>query len=955
MDFTNHFVGREAELAAFRQLLENPYGEKRIALILGSGGIGKTLLVKELLQKARGQDILAPEEPIDLFSTDYRHIDGIQWKVREIIEDLTGLKGELSLFAGYVKGKTDTSENFQNCLKRFCELHPLVLAFDTFENIDEVTGNWLFKNERGGLQVPGLICIIAGREENRDENELYYYRVNHLVKEIRISGFTLSEAEEFYERVEDEFFSPLGDDLLKAPGMEASIPIHRGIEQIWKITKGHPLKLEMAFRWPGGLLSKNSLAGLTAEHFEEKLMQYMREWGQQGSFMVGSLPVIQPVFDTLLCMAYINRRFDMQFLQFLIDEKFIRFGDSDTRKKDVLDYLLRYFFVKMRGISDEGLEILQLHDEMARLVKMYIWPHIDLSGERRGELYMAVIRFYNQLIGQSSENLGETFQIEQLYYMLQLDKNVGLQRWFELADLGNGNINKLLPGEIKDHIRNYDVEIQVQIHSRIAEMEKKASHIRQALGHWYEVGKLGEVAMRHDWVVDSLLGKFNCTYMADPEGALNNYLQPALAICERHLPKKLALIYYEIGFAYNQMQKLNLAVAWYEKAMRQFQNYPDNSSLEATLYNNMGYAYLQIGMWGNTAKYLNEALDIRLEQFIRDQKKLETVTKENMAALRAAHTQSAMFLGLSYNTLGEFHRFVGDLYEALAKYNEANQIFLEIGDYFWQAKCLCVRGETYRRLGKRTWQEQGASSAYQKDFLQAHVDIETSLYLFEKYQFDDERDTAYRYLGRLTHDEAIVAIEVRDFLLASEKLEDAYLYFQQGLEFARNTKDALEELEILTELASLMGNAIAAYGMQKTPEYYYRAVDELKKALNVHAHDPMRIYQYPVFTALLKMEQAAITYEVGDYDKALELYLNAFKELGTFPGYGHARYKQNFGHLTKQIESLPKEEQARWCRRFVKVWKETGMPGREDKTLADDLLPDLVKWCNRMLKNSEKN
>jgi hypothetical protein len=72
--------------------------------------------------------------------------------------------------------------------------------------------------------------------------------------------------------------------------------------------------------------------------------------------------------------------------------------------------------------------------------------------------------------------------------------------------------------------------------------------------------------------------------------------------------------------------------------------------------------------------------------------------------------------------------------------------------------------------------------------------------------------------------------------------------------------------------------------------------------------------------------------------------------LGTFPGYGHARYRQHFGHLTKQIASLPRDEQVRWCKKFVKVWKETEMPGRDGKTLADDLLPDLVKWCNRLLK-----
>jgi Cdc6-like AAA superfamily ATPase len=102
-----NFVGRERELIAFRRVLKNPYGKIRILFILGDGGTGKTLLVKEMLREARKSGALVAEEPIDLFSTDYRHIDGIQWKIKEIIENLPGLVGKPNPFADFVKGKTD--------------------------------------------------------------------------------------------------------------------------------------------------------------------------------------------------------------------------------------------------------------------------------------------------------------------------------------------------------------------------------------------------------------------------------------------------------------------------------------------------------------------------------------------------------------------------------------------------------------------------------------------------------------------------------------------------------------------------------------------------------------------------------------------------------------------------------------------------------------------------------
>jgi hypothetical protein len=108
----NKFVGRETELALFREMLKAPYGDKRIVLILGEGGIGKTYLVREMLAEAKKQGFFAPEEPIDLFSTDYRHIDGIQWRIKEIIENLPALKEKPDPFADWVGGKSDTSEKF---------------------------------------------------------------------------------------------------------------------------------------------------------------------------------------------------------------------------------------------------------------------------------------------------------------------------------------------------------------------------------------------------------------------------------------------------------------------------------------------------------------------------------------------------------------------------------------------------------------------------------------------------------------------------------------------------------------------------------------------------------------------------------------------------------------------------------------------------------------------------
>jgi tetratricopeptide (TPR) repeat protein len=949
-------VERYKEKGLFRNLLEVPYGDKRIVLILGEGGMGKTFLVRELLEQAGKNNLLAPENPIDLFATEYRNIDGLQWKIKEVIESLPVLAGKPSPFASWIKGETDTSENFYDCLRVFCAEHPLVLAFDTFENLDTVASNWLFNSDPGGLQVSGLICIIAGRTEGREEEELNGYRTNPIVQEIPLSGFTLEEAQEFYQGIVAESSSPLGEDLFNVLGMEASDPIDTVIKRVWKITEGHPLKLEMAFRWTGDILSENSLAGLTAGEYEVKLMQQVRDWGQEGGLKVGSLPVAQPVFETLLCMAHITRRFDMQFLEFLIGEKFVNFGDSKASKEQVLAYLKQYFFVKRRDEGTEETEVIQLHDQMAHLVRKYIWGGLDKSDKKRFELFNAVIRFYDGLIAQASGNLQDTLRVEQLYYTLQRDRaksverslsEIGIQRWFELAELGSENVKKLLPGEIKRYIKEYDVETRVKIHSKLADIERNANHIKQAMGHWEEVKKLG--SKNDAWVVDAYVGQFNCICKAKPEEALSNYLEPALNICEKKYPKRLAWMYYEKGFAYRQMQKLEKAVHWYKKALDKFRDNPDDSALEGILHNDVGYVFLQWGRWGDATKHLNEALDIRKARLREAKRRLDAATSEAKSRLEAEYSQSDLFVGLSYNTLGEFHRFADDLDEALKNYDESYKIFKKLGDYYWQAKSLCARGETQRRLALQEWQSQKDSPAFQEHFNKAFEDIEQSLYLCEKYQLNDERDTGYRRLGRLLHDRAMT-LNIETPGSFKKDLEDAYENLQQGLKYAKDTGDVLEELENLTELAFLADDAISVLGEDEAPRYK-EAVRKLEQALKEHKNDPRKVYVYPVFEALLAMEQAALDRADKKYAKALDGYVKAFKRLGTFPGYGHARYKLHFNHLTSQILRLDKEEQAKWCRRFIKEWKETKMPRRTGRTLANDLLPDLVKWCNLILEN----
>ncbi|HBI00184.1 MAG TPA: hypothetical protein DDY18_01005 [Flavobacterium sp.] len=941
-----NFVGREPELKEIRKIIANPYGDVRIALILGEGGIGKTQLLKRILAEAKNftRKILAPVEPLDLFSTELRNIDGIQKKIIETIEELTGLKGKESPFAEYYEENQDTSKQFNKCLRAFCANNkkPLLLAFDTFENLDTVASNWLFETGSEGLQVPGLICIVAGRPEKEN---LKQYISNPLVKEIKLHGLTLQEAQNLYQRISDETSQEdlLGDFLLAAGLPRSELQKNNeDFKWMWQITRGHPLKLEMAFRWVK-FLGEKSLIGITAETFEERLMEKVAKLGTEGMLDVGNLPVSKSVFDTFVFMGYITRQFDERFLQLLVEKKFISI-ESNMDEENILENLEKYFFVKRRSGGD-GKYVLQLHDEMARLVRENIWLYIDLSGGLKQRVLKTVIEFYSQLIKEEeNESNRNVLRIEQLSYVLMKDLLEGKRLWFYLSDLDDEDLNSLLPGEIKEYKKRFTPQDEYEIRARIAQAEFEAGHLTQARREWQEIHELAvnlKSKKKDDWVANALFGLANCE--KDVSKALRKY-QDAKKFCEKKAPQYLPNVYYNIGFTYRRMQKIPKAIDWYLNAKEEFQKNPEDISLEAKILNDLGYAYSLSGDWEKCRTNVREGQKLRRELFPYYQLSEEEISEK--IKVEKGMKKACFQLGLSYNTLGEVDRYDEALKSSIDNYTEALKMFRVTKNYHWQAKALFSRGETLRRIARtQFWNDK---KAYDEHIKAADIDLTESLYLCEKHRVKSEQETANRRMGRVLHDRAIHEFEVgKNKPRAIKLLEQSQAYFERGLEYARETKDVLEELSNLTELAFIGDDFMAVKGLKTLPKEYRFWLDKLKKALDAHKKDKYRIYQYPVFSNLYKLEKAATEYQAKKYKESLKGFLEAFVGLASDPGYGRTRYKQHFPNLTDRIKKLPPKEAKIWCNAFIKKWTNTN--DERGRLLSEEALPDLVVWCRQHL------
>jgi tetratricopeptide (TPR) repeat protein len=209
-------------------------------------------------------------------------------------------------------------------------------------------------------------------------------------------------------------------------------------------------------------------------------------------------------------------------------------------------------------------------------------------------------------------------------------------------------------------------------------------------------------------------------------------------------------------------------------------------------------------------------------------------------------------------------------------------------------------------------------------------------------------------MGRALHDLALDELEMGNNSAAREYLEQARSYLVQGLRYAQETKDTLEELGILAELAFIIDDFMVVVGPEKIPEEYLASLDEFKRTLDAHRKDKFRIYQFDVFDNLYKLEKAATDYRQEDYEKALKGYLEANVGLASDPGYSRSRYKQHFPHLAGQIENLPPEVAKVWCDAFIQTWEKKTVSGKSGRTLAQEVRrPDLVVWCRKHLNKIE--
>lgn len=979
----DRFVGRENELNAFKKMLDDPFGKHRIMFIWGPGGVGKTWLVQQMLDLAQSnkRNFFVLSSLVDMYSTGSQHIEGVmdaiveRLKLTEMVpdgifvsfdeankqlQDARNLQGFSS--EGIAVRLEALQNTFRDCLSQLVKKSPVILALDTIEHIHATSvEEWVMSDS--GLQMPGLICIIAGRTPNPTNPNL-----------PQLGGLTDEEALALY-------------DSYTGTEHESSSEHKALIRKLNQKAGQNPLLLGLAFSW----LDYNAVEKLetvTQIEFEKNIASWFHPSRGEGSLYRcdGSDELCQAVGQTLILMAYLNRRFNQDILHKLVEENFVIGADAAAIWEEIEHNLYKtreFFFVKNRPKGE-----IQLHDKLAEMLRLFILPDVfdDLTGERLQQFADRAITWYNDLIEQAEdENTKNSYRAEQLAYTLRLDILHDLQREENKKTEAGQRIKQLLsPDYIRtnlllrrfqqehsdvldrlilnllktDLLAQFSYGEQYDLYTQLAKLATRINNLNQAQDYWHKAISATNKDTQLVRRIEAMIGLHNSTWQEDLPQSLK-LLEETLPLCVQNAKPLRSTVLYEIGFTYSKLQDLDRAVKKYAEALRGSRQH-SNKAILPTILNDMGYVMLVQGDYKRAKAYIVKASELRktardelqeqvnkaqiqLKQALKDEERF--FQESEIARLQNELDSATLRAGMSFNTLGQLARYTGDIDDAIKRYTQSHSIFSAQNSPYWQIMALNPLGDAYRQYAKNLMFSPSEFENIEEFDRKAHQSIEDALELCQEYGFLELSATVKRRMGRLLHDRYFRTDNLDQKM---SLLQDALSYFEDALEVAVDTKNVQEELETLTEIAFL-GDDLTRIYKKKEPfeallpeeqEQIRQYIERLRDGIKSHEDDPTPIYPFKVFRNLLQMEEAALAYESGKFDLALEIYLESFTSLAKDPGYGTARCFRHFDHLFENIKRLRNpEEEEKWCQRFIERWQvekmERGEPLTLDKAHVD--------------------
>ena len=635
------FVGRQEELALIDKWAEE-WGTLHQIAVHGDGGVGKTWLLLEILQRYCQRD-----DFVVVYSDSAEHPFSLQYETMFLARRLGQenfpqlLDGMAELTLDYYdfpiwKAQAREREVLQTGIQEINQVlqgRRLIFLRDTLEAWGPEIGREL--NEYAA-QLSNALFVSAGRnvrEEIWPQLQRDYGRQQSTC--IELGNFDRVESAEFFAAADTEEFI--------APDIRAKLHF---------LTGGRPVLLSLAVEWlsqsvPLPEIAERSLTDLKALPEAE-----LRDLRERFEFeLVDRVQGLKSSLDrALLYMAHIARRNNARIMSLLLD-----ISMSDAR--DLMQRLAELSFVKHNPVTGDCV----LHDEMKNLINEHAWPYVDPDGDvRRGLARKVIVGYYEPRIRALEEQtraqlesdrgpvrraaIGAAeweqwrLEAECLYYHLQ----VGAEEGFAYFDA------RFTEARRNNHLMRMQFllnEVQAAGHAGIR--DTLALRRAQELLPRGEVGQARgicrELLAKEDLSSDNRISAHNILGViaasTDPEEARRQY-ESALQLAQREgKTRMIGELHNNLGQLYRRTSLLDQAVEHYQQAI-EVSKEASNLPLVAAATNNLAYVYR---LQGNLAQ-----ADVLCRVALAQRKRLGLERD----------------LAYSYLTKGEIDRDRGDLESA---------------------------------------------------------------------------------------------------------------------------------------------------------------------------------------------------------------------------------------------------------------------------------------------------
>ena len=412
-----------------------------------SGGLGKTWLLRKILLDSQNDPRVVAAGIIDFFDPQNHSVRGLQSTIMsrlcapeafqpydEILHYLDESRAQVrTMHLGEISRlESRANKLFIECCQRAVTGQQVILLFDTFELVQQMyVGRWFLQEFLPN--VIGLCVAIAGRPVPAPAT------MPANIASYELESLSLADVKEYIGR-----YLP-----------EAS---EETIHSIWERTGGTPLLINLILDLP-----MPNREQFIAEMNKLESGIRIQDSPVLRRALVGQFAIPNKRNRIVWAMAYLNRRFDVKMLKYIIENAEAWFSPGDY--KEVYEELRRSIYIK----DYPDLQVQLLSDEVQRLVAEYVLDEaVDPWKEMKNSIYDLIVNhYYPNAIAQADPELGRELMAERLGYILDGNATGGLRKYTafrgEIDKTHDYDFEELLWSEVDKHLDRFGEDERYQV------------------------------------------------------------------------------------------------------------------------------------------------------------------------------------------------------------------------------------------------------------------------------------------------------------------------------------------------------------------------------------------------------------------------------------------------------------------------------------------------------------